>query len=142
LNRIHRTIFCALAGLALGGLHSAALAHEYYGKGFTLIHPWAEPSAPHATAASVFMHFEGVAQGDRLLRARSDIAASVELQGRGGKPAPKGIEIRPETVLTAEGPHLVLTGLTAPLQLGRSYPLTLVFEKSGTMNVMVSIGAH
>ncbi|TWI66147.1 hypothetical protein IP91_01958 [Pseudoduganella lurida] len=134
-----KRFFFTVACLALSG---AALAHEYYGKGFTLIHPWADPSPPKATRADVYMHFDGVEQGDRLLRASSDIATSVEVRGRGGKPAAQGIEVRPDTVLKPGGAHLVLVGLKQPLELGRSYPLAIEFEKSGTMHVMVSIGAH
>ena len=46
------------------------------------------------------------------------------------------------TELSAAQNHLVLVGLRAPMQWGRSYPMTLIFEKSGAVNVTVSIGAH
>jgi copper(I)-binding protein len=130
---------CLLACLAALG---SAAAHEYYGKGFTLVHPWAEPSAPAATSADVFMNFDNVEQPDRLLRADSELAQRVEVRGRDGKPAAKGIEIGPQTVLKPGAARLVLIGLKQPLETGRSYPLALTFEKSGTMRVMVSIGAH
>jgi copper(I)-binding protein len=130
---------CALACLTALG---SAAAHEYYGKSFTLIHPWAEPSAPAATSAEVFMHFDAVERPDRLLRAESELAQRVEVRGGDGKPAAKGIEIGPETVLAPGGARLVMVGLKQPLETGRSYPLALTFEKSGTMRVMVSIGAH
>jgi copper(I)-binding protein len=134
-----KKVVCALACLAAFG---GALAHEYYGKSFTLIHPWAEPSAPGATRVEIFMNFGNVERPDRLLRAASDMAASAELRGRDGKPAPKGIAVGPETVFKPDAARVVLVGLRQPFELGRSYPLTLEFEKSGTMHVMVSIGAH
>lgn len=134
-----KQLVCALACLAAFG---GALAHEYYGKSFTLIHPWADPSAPGAARAEVFMNFENVERPDRLLRAASPMAAAVELRGRDGKAAPKGIAVGPDTALKPGGARLVLSGLKQPFELGRSYPLTLEFEKSGRMNVMVSIGAH
>lgn len=134
---------CALACVAaLSSPFGSAFAHEYYGKSFTLIHPWAEPSAPKAAQAEVFMTFEGVQGPDRLLRAESTLAARVDVLGRDGKPAVKGIEVGPETVLKPGGARVVLVGLKQPLELGRSYPLALTFERSGTMYVMVSIGAH
>jgi copper(I)-binding protein len=37
---------------------------------------------------------------------------------------------------------MVLRNLKVPLQLGRSYEMTMFFEKSGALQVMVSIGAH
>ena len=133
-------LFACLA--AFGGACPQAGAHEYYGKSFTLIHPWAEPSAPDAQSADIFMDFEGVEQPDRLVGASSSLATGVELRGSEDNLAPEGIAVLAQTSLKPGGAHLVLTGLKQPLELGRSYPLTLEFEKSGTMNVMISIGAH
>ena len=42
----------------------------------------------------------------------------------------------------AAGVHLVMLDLKSPLQWGRSYPLTLVFEKAGAIDTMLSVGAH
>jgi copper(I)-binding protein len=137
-----RFIYVLACLAAFGGACPQTDAHEYYGKSFTLIHPWAEPSEPHAQSADVFMHFEGVEQPDRLVGASSSLATNVELRGPDGNPAPEGIAVGPETSLQPGGAHLVLTGLKQPLELGRSYPLTLDFDKSGTMHVMISIGAH
>ena len=38
--------------------------------------------------------------------------------------------------------HLLLKGLKAPLEWGRSYTMGLKFERAGVINVMVSVGAH
>lgn len=40
----------------------------------------------------------------------------------------------------ALGPHLVMVGLKVRIEEGRSYPLTLVFERGGSMPVSVSVG--
>ena len=42
----------------------------------------------------------------------------------------------------ADHPHFLLRGLKGPLQWGRSYQMTVVFERAGAIQVMVSIGAH
>ena len=44
-----------------------------------------------------------------------------------------------ETFLAETGMRLHLTGLKQALELGRSYPLKLVFEKGGTVNVDLSV---
>ena len=124
----------------------AAAAHEYFAAGFTLIHPWADATAPGATAASVYFRLDDVRADDRLLRADSPHAESVELRGGGDAAAPavQAIDVTPAATLDfgAGRPHLLLRGLKEPLQWGRSYQMTLVFEKAGPIRVMVSIGAH
>jgi hypothetical protein len=35
-----------------------------------------------------------------------------------------------------------LRDLRSPLQWGRSYAMTLVFERAGEVQVMVSVGSH
>lgn len=128
-----------------------AIAHEYYGKSFKVIHPWALPTAPDATSADVYVRFEEITAGDRLIAAHTALAERVELRGA---PSPAPAQVA-EPVLSAidlpasgtldlqpEGMHLTLLNLKQPLQMLRSYPMTLEFERSGPMDVMVSVGAH
>lgn len=98
-------------------------AHEYPVDGFTLVHPWADASEPGATDAAVHFKLEDVTQADRLVRASTPYAESVEVRGE-------------------QAPQLVLHGLKAPLQWGRSYLMTLEFERAGPIVVMLSVGAH
>ncbi len=126
----------------------AAQAHEYYTLGFKLIHPWADATAPDATDAPVYFKLESVVAADRLLRASTPQAESVEFRHA----APNGASATPRNSIdfdTAEaidfGPgqsHLVLRGLKSPLLLGRSYMMAMTFEKAGTLLVMISVGAH
>ena len=37
------------------------------------------------------------------------------------------------------GMHIMLQGLNEPLQAGKSFPLTLTFEKAGTREVTVAV---
>jgi copper(I)-binding protein len=135
--------------LALSLKAGSALAHEYYAGSFTVIHPWALPTEPDATTAAVYVSFEEIAAGDKLVGADTTLAEAVELRGpaatTGGPeivlkaidlPAASAVALRPE------GMHLQLLRLKTPLQWQRSYPMTLHFEKSGPVDVMVSIGAH
>ena len=131
------------AACVLIAVFPIAHPHEYYAKSFTVVHPWAEPSAAGAKNAEVFVKFDEISAGDKLVAAHSSLADSVELRSAtntvlrnidlaSGKP----VELGPR------GAHLLLVNLKAPLQVGRSYPMTLEFEKSGPVQVQVSIGAH
>ena len=127
-------------------LPQIATGHEYYGASFTLIHPWAEATNPGITEASVYMDFEAITSGDRLLSAYTPIAETVELRdgpdatqmaiSQISIPAGDTFRLQPGT------PHLLIKGLRMPLKSGRSYLLSLRFEKSGFIKVMVSVGAH
>ncbi len=133
-----RFIAAALGAAAIV-LHAPhAQAHEYYAKSFTIIHPWADQSAPGAKNAAVYMKFDEISARDKLVSASSSIAERIDVKGAGAKgidiPAGAPIELKPGTW------HLVLVNLKAPLVWGRSYPMTLVFEKSGPVAVMISIG--
>ena len=125
----------------------AAATHEYYGADFTLIHPWADPT-PEGKLASAPIYFtmESVRGKDRLVRASTPYAESVEFRSSDAPTAKplKAIEITPADKLDfgKDKPHMVLRNLKAPLQWGRSYEMTMVFEKSGPLQVMVSVGAH
>lgn len=146
------TVYTWLLALGLLYAHSAN-AHEYYALGFKLVHPWAEASAPDATQAAVYFKLENVTGHDRLLRASTPHAQSVELRGaqdgddsdaaQTAPPLP-ALDIAPaDTLEFVRGrPHLLLRGLTVPLQWGRSYMMMMVFERAGPLLVMVSVGAH
>jgi copper(I)-binding protein len=115
-----RTVLCA-AGFVLAAAPLAA--HEYQADGFTLIHPWADATEPGATDAPVHYKLEDVTREDRLIRGSTPYAERVEVRG-------------------TEAPQVVLHGLKAPLEWGRSYLMTLEFEKAGPIVVMISVGAH
>lgn len=118
-------------------------AHEYYTASFTIIHPWAEPTALGVKATAVYLRFENIVADDALIGANSEIAGRIELRSPANSVVksialPKGQDIS----LSPQSAHLMLIDLRAPLLGDRSYPLTLVFEKSGEMQTMLSMGEH
>jgi copper(I)-binding protein len=130
-------------GLLVGG---SAQAHEYTARHFTLIHPWAYATEPGATSARVYFTIESVDEDDRLLGASSDVAEACELRASLDD-APAALPHLPVPVgdlvdYSLGHPHVLLKGLRVPFLSDRSYPLTLRFEKAGSMTVQVSIGAH
>lgn len=148
--KITHLILTLLAGGSLMSASLTAQAHEYYTRSFVIIHPWALPTDAGSTAAAVYLKIEEISAGDKLIGAHSSLAQSVELV----RAPPKGsaaeaaklteitIAAGTSVALSEEGAYLKMTQLTAPLLWGRSYPMTLDFEKSGPIPVMISIGAH
>ena len=127
----------------------SAQAHDYYAKLFHIYHPWAEPTETGAVDSAVYVKFDDIAVDDQLISASMSLADRVELRGPAGNgqtgtegPLLKGVALASgsEVELRPGSAHLVLKGLKLPLQLGRSYPMTLEFEKSGAVFVMVSVG--
>jgi uncharacterized protein YcnI/copper(I)-binding protein len=90
------------------------------------------------------------ADGDRLVAVTSPAAQKVELhemkmEGDQMKMGPKedGIEIPAgETVTLAPGGvHIMFMGLAAPFVEGETVPVTLTFEKTGTVEIELMVGA-
>ena len=134
-QRLRHLLLCLGAALLPA---APAMAHEYYATSFTIVHPWALPTEAGGNTAAVYLKFEEISAGDRLVAAHAGMAQQVALRGAAAIDLAAGtsVELKPGTA------YLELTGLKAPLQSGRSYPMTLQFETSGPIQVMVSIGAH
>ena len=124
-------------------------AHEYFTENFRLVHPWSEATNSNASEANVYFIFDDVQHGDKLVKAISSIAESVEIRTQSSLSTPNWkslseLEIPANLLLELNSGtvYLTLVGLRAPLQWGRSYPMQLQFERAGIVNVMVSIGAN
>lgn len=106
----------------------------------TLVHPWTRATTPDATETAVSMGFEEVEAEDWLIGASSSIAEAAELGGQGAR---KDVRFRiakgQSSALSEAGTYLKLVGLKFPLEVGRSFPLTLVFEKTGTVQASLSV---
>jgi len=81
---------------------------------------------------------------DRLVSATSPAAASIEIHAIRVKgpvlemrKLDAGLVIPPanEQVLKPRGYHLLMTGLSSPLAAGGKLPVTLVFEKAGSVTL-------
>ncbi len=102
-----------------------------------------------APNSAVFMTLTTEGEADRLVAASTPAARMVELHESKMadgvmqmSPVEGGIAIEPgtETVLKPGGLHIMLMGVTAPLEEGGTIPLTLTFEKAGTVEMVVPIG--
>jgi copper(I)-binding protein len=137
--------FLRTSAAALGLVFAAGSgnAHEYRTDGFMLIHPWADATDPGASEAAVYFKLEEVTRDDRLVRVTTPYAERVELRSAADAPAAAlPFEPAPALEFTPGKAHMLLRGLKQPLQWGRSYLMTMEFEKAGPVLVMVSVGAH
>jgi copper(I)-binding protein len=117
-----------------------ARACEYFTGTLRIMHPWTRATSPDAASAVLCMKFDEVSVSDRLIRVDTPVANSAELIVENAS-APVNVLIPEghETVLSEEGTHIRLLGLKHPLFIGRSYPLQLSFEKSGTVNATLNV---
>jgi copper(I)-binding protein len=116
----------------------------------TIEHPYARPTPPGArTGGAYFTIANRGSAADRLLRVASPAAASVELHsmtmdGNLMKMRPvAGVDVpaRGKVVLASGGFHVMLVDLRKPLVVGDSVPLTLHFDKAGSVDVVASVEA-
>ncbi len=140
--------------LALVALASAvcAQAHEYDVAALKIDHPWARPTVAAAQPGAAFFTVTNTGNApDRLIAARAPdgFLEGIEIHttriGEDGvarmRPLADGALVEPgETLVFAPGGrHLMLFGLGAPLEDGESFPLTLVFERAGEVDVVVKV---
>ena len=137
--------------LALAALVGLAAAHGFQAGDIVIDHPFATPSLQGVrNGAAYFAGLENTGStADRLLRASTPVAAQVELHtmavdahGVMRMREIEGIALAPKTKLQMRpgGPmHLMLIDLKVPLKAGSSFPMTLQFERAGTVEVRVAV---
>jgi hypothetical protein len=139
-----RALLGAAAGLALVAPAAAQQAGEV-----TVAAPWTRAVGAGGTGAGFMAIRNAGSAPDRLVEARAAIARTVELHThiRDGdvmrmRPVP-AIELPPGQTVTLQpgGLHLMLIGLSAPLRQGEEVPVTLVFERAGTVQVQLRVEA-
>jgi copper(I)-binding protein len=116
-------------------------------------HPFATPTlAGTSNGAAYFVAIENTGKtADRLVSATTPVAERVEIHTMavdakgvmrmreidGVALAPNAkVEMKPGGAM-----HLMLIGMKAPLKAGTSFPMTLKFERAGSVDVSVSVQA-
>ena len=113
--------------------------------------PWARATPPTGQVGGAFVTLVNTgAAPDRLVSAASPVAGRIELhthikdgdvmrmrEVEGGIPLPPGDTVK----LQPGGFHIMLLGLKQGLAAGSSFPLTLTFEKAGSVQVDVPVEA-
>lgn len=137
-----------LTTLILGGaicmVSSLALAAD----GISVSDAWARASIGKARAGIAYVTVENTGTtNDRLISAAANVARKVLLHTHIMKDDVmmmrhvKAIDIPAgsKVALKPGGYHVMLIGLNGPLKLGESFPLSLTFDKAGTIKTIVSI---
>ena len=142
------TRILAIAAVAAIAAASGAWAHEYQLRALHIDHPFARATPPGARSGGVFLSVENNGdRADRLLTVSTPVAGTAELHqmvmdaGVMRMRAVAGLDVKPgdRLVLKPGGYHVMLTDLKRPLQAGDRFPLTLGFEKAGSIEVSVVV---
>lgn len=144
-----RSLLAAFAlVLALTG---SAVAHSYKLGSLEIGHPWARATPPTAPAGGGFLTITNTGTTpDRLIAVRTPVASSAqvhEMKMEGNvmrmREVDGGLAIPPGATVTLApgGLHLMLMGLKAPFKQGEKVPVTLVFEKAGSIDVELAVVA-
>jgi copper(I)-binding protein len=138
---------CVVA-VALPLAAALAAAHGFTLKDLYIGHPYARATPPGARAGGAFFTVENHgAQGDRLIGVASPVAAAAELHTMAmdgtvmRMRAVRAIDIPAgaKVALQPGGFHVMLLELKQPLAVGERIPLTLTFERAGTIEVTVNV---
>jgi copper(I)-binding protein len=108
--------------------------------------PWARESVTRTGAAYLTVR-NGGDQDDRLIGVSSEVADKALLHSsamQDGVMKMRPVEVlevpaHGEAVLEPGGLHIMLIGLKAPLEEGKSFALTLEFENAGEVEVVTTI---
>lgn len=125
----------------------SAEAHDYNLGDLKIVHPWSRATPAQAPTGAAFMTIINNGATDRLLKAASDAAKVTELHThimdgqvmRMRQVQDIDVAGGAETKFQPGGLHVMLIGLKAPLKEGATFPLTLTFEKAGTVTVEVTV---
>ncbi|MEO9575235.1 MAG: copper chaperone PCu(A)C [Tateyamaria sp.] len=135
---------------ALAFATATLFALPAFADGIMVMDPYARAASPAAKSGAAFMTLHNMSQqDDRLIAVRTDAAKRVELHthketGDGimqmmevedGFPVAAGEMIQ----LKRGGEHVMLMGLTGPLEQGADISVTLVFETAGEVEVSIPV---
>lgn len=139
---LRRHLLLAAGGLCLG-LNRPVQACEFFSTHMRIWHPWTRATRVDADTAVLCMRFDEVQQADCLIGVETPMARGVRLAGPGAPQGAQALDLAipagQDLTLTEDGLHLELLDLQQPLQIGRSYPLRLVFALGGAVNATLNV---
>jgi copper(I)-binding protein len=116
--------------------------------GIKISDAWAPATPPGTSVGAVYMRIES-AKADSLIGARTSIAQNVEMhrtsfaEGMAQMRKVDSVIIAPRTPLVLEtgGLHMMLLGLSGPLEAGQTFKVTLSFQHAGDVTVEVHVAS-
>jgi periplasmic copper chaperone A len=137
-----------LAPAALLLAAAAAFAHTHEKGDIQVRHPWSRATPAGAKVAVGYMEIRNQGkQPDRLVSATTPVARRVEMhltrqEGEVMKMREvKSFEVpaRERTELRPGGAHLMLVDIARPLKKGERFPMRLVFERAGELEIELEV---
>ena len=140
-------VVCVLsvAGALLLSVGSA-FAEDYTLKNLRINHPYARPTPPGARIGAVYFAIDNLGgESDRLVRVATPVARAGEIHSmtmdgnlmRMRQIAALDIPAHATVTFNPGGYHVMLVDLKWPLAAGEMIPLSLTFEKAGTIEIAV-----
>lgn len=110
---------------------------------------WARATPPGVQVGAVYLTIHNAGAADRLVKVTTEASEKAELHQtlmEDGQMQMRPIEILEvpqggEAVFQPGGMHLMLIGLKQPLREGAAVPLTLTFERAGTIQIQARVAA-
>jgi copper(I)-binding protein len=148
-----RFLLAVLVGLAAATatelFASRSFAHQYAAGSILVLHPTiTPPPGGRSTTAGYLVLRNSGDEPDRLVSASSPAARAVEIHetraGAGGMMEMRRLEAgvavpaHGEVMFAPGGLHLMFIELNRALRAGDSIPLTLTFERAGTVEAMAA----
>lgn len=138
------------AALSIGALLSGspALAHGFKAGSIEIGHPWSRATPPGARTGAGYLTLSNAGSADdKLVSASSPSAEKVEVHemsitdGVMNMRRVDGLAIPAggSAALAPGGYHLMLMGIKAPFKEGQMIPVTLTFEKAGSVEVQLQV---
>lgn len=138
-----------LALLFVATFASVASAHDYKIGSLEIDQPWTRATPPTARAGGGFLTITNKGTTpDRLVAVRSPASEKAEVHEMkmdGSvmrmRALENGLEIPPGATVALKpgGYHIMLMGLKAPFAKDTKIPVTLVFEKAGSIDVVLTV---
>ena len=135
-------------GMLVAGVIALSLsahANDYKVGALEIDHPWSRAVPKGATVAAGYLTIKNTGtEPDRLVSGSTPVAGKFEIHemtmDKGVmrmRPVPAGVVIKPgETVeLKPQSMHIMMMGLKQPIEKGKSFKGSLVFEKAGAVDV-------
>lgn len=134
--------------LASGLAAPRANASEFRHGDIRIEQPWARATIGKGRVGVAYMHLKNAgSENDRLIGAKTPVAERAELHMH--RMSGDIMQMRPvddipipaggSAMLKPGGLHIMLMRLTRTLRKGEKFPLTLTFERAGTVTVEVAI---
>jgi copper(I)-binding protein len=143
----------SLVGVAVSASSAAASYPEYWLGPLVIEQVWSRPTQDgEKRGAAGYMKIENTGPtADRLMGGSTPFAGRFEIYGMSMddgvmkmRPLSSGLEIKPGATveLKPDSFHVLMTDLKQPIQPGKSFTATLVFEKAGEVEVDLWVGGE